>query len=209
MEASPVEIVLFDLGGVLIEFGGVEPMKDLAGIHDDEELWRRWLGCPWVRDFERGRCSSDDFASGVIDEWGLPIDATTFLASFRSWPRAPMPGADALLRDVARTTPIGCLSNTNTLHWNENARRWAILDAFEYRFLSFELGLVKPDREIFDRVAASLPASPAHVLFLDDNSLNVDGALAPGTLATRAWGADEAHDALVRAGVLAADGPRA
>jgi hypothetical protein len=47
------------------------------------------------------------------------------------------------------------------------------------------------------------------VLFLDDNSLNVDGALASGFQATRVSGVEEAHDALVRAGVLAADGPSA
>ena len=65
MDARSVDVVLFDLGGVLIDFGGVGPMKELAGIASDEEVWRRWLGCRWVRDFERGRCSPEDFAAGV------------------------------------------------------------------------------------------------------------------------------------------------
>ena len=57
-----IEIVLFDLGGVLIELDGVASMRELTGIESDDELWRRWLGCRWVRSYERGGCSADDFA---------------------------------------------------------------------------------------------------------------------------------------------------
>lgn len=202
MHAGSIDVVLFDLGGVLIDFGGVEPMKQLAGITSDDELWRRWLECPWVRDFERGRCSPGDFASGVVGDWGLSVDPRTFLDAFRSWPREPMPGADALLCSVRRTVPVGCLSNTNTLHWNDHFERWTLLDGFDFRFLSFEMGVIKPDREMFDRVSEVLTAPPGRVLFLDDNSINVDGAVAAGFRAVRVAGVDEARDALVDAGIL-------
>jgi HAD superfamily hydrolase (TIGR01509 family) len=204
MVAHPVDVVLFDLGGVLIEFGGVDSMKELAGIESDEEVWQRSLRCPWVRDFERGRCSPDDFAAGVIDDWGLSVNVATFLDAFRSWPREPMSAADTLVRSVRRTVPVGCLSNTNTLHWNDHAARWSIRDAFEFRFLSFEMGLIKPDREMFDRVSELLPVPPHRVLFLDDNTLNVDGAVAAGFRAVRIAGVDEARVALVDTGVVAA-----
>jgi HAD superfamily hydrolase (TIGR01509 family) len=202
MEAGSIDVVLFDLGGVLIEFGGVTAMRELTGIRSDEELWRRWLGCPWVRDFERGRCSPNDFASGVIRDWGLSVNTETFLDAFRSWPRGPIPGAVELLQSVRRTIPVGCLSNTNTLHWNDHARHWTIFDAFEFRFLSFEMGLIKPDREMFDRVSELLRAPPERMLFLDDNALNVNGAVAAGFHAIRVTGVDEARGALVDSGIL-------
>lgn len=66
MAPPPIDIVLFDLGGVLIEFGGVEAMRALAGIDSDDELWRRWLTCRWVRSLERGDCSPADFAGGMV-----------------------------------------------------------------------------------------------------------------------------------------------
>ena len=113
-----------------------------------------------------------------------------------------MPGADALLRSVRRTVPVGCLSNTNTLHWNDHFERWTLLDGFDFRFLSFEMGVIKPDREMFDRVSEVLTAPPGRVLFLDDNSINVDGAVAAGFRAVRVAGVDEARDALVDAGIL-------
>ena len=194
--------MLFDLGGVLIELGGVAPMRELAGIDSDDELWRRWLTCRWVRSFERGECSADDFANGVITDWGLAVEADAFLDVFRSWPIGPLAGADALVQRVRDSVPVGCLSNTNVLHWDDHFTEWPIFEAFDFRFLSFELGIVKPDRELFDRVAELLPSPPERVLFLDDNVINVEGATAAGFVSYVARGVDEATDALVSAGVL-------
>jgi putative hydrolase of the HAD superfamily len=157
-----------------------------------------------VRTFERGGCSPEDFAAGVVREWDLPVAPEDFLAAFLSWPGAPLPGADALLGDVQLTVAVGCLSNTNALHWNHHSTRWPLLGAFDFRFLSFELGIVKPDREVFERVAGLLPAPPDRVLFLDDNAVNVDGAASAGFVARRVRGVGEARQALVAARVLAA-----
>ena len=63
---DPVEMVLFDLGGVLLQLQGVPSMRKLSGISSDHELWSRWLGCPWVRRFESGTCSDEEFARGVV-----------------------------------------------------------------------------------------------------------------------------------------------
>jgi len=197
-----IDIVLFDLGGVLIDFGGVEAMQTLAAIDDEELLWHRWLSCPWVRRFECGDCSNAEFATGMVAEWELDITPEDFLDQFGSWLGGPLPGAEALLDQVRRTHPAGCLSNTNALHWDQNFAQWPILDAFDFRFLSFQLGIVKPDRALFERVAQLLPVDAHRVLFLDDNLVNVDGAQEVGFVATRVRGVDEARDALVAAGVL-------
>ena len=74
--------------------------------------------------------------------------------------------------------------------------------AFAYRFLSFEMGMVKPDREIFDAVATQLPVPRAHVLFLDDNAVNVDEAARAGYVTRHVRGLDEARGALRELGVL-------
>jgi FMN phosphatase YigB (HAD superfamily) len=203
-DADGYDIVLFDLGGVLIDFAGVAPMKALAGIESDDELWERWLSCRWVRSFESGQCSHDDFAAGMVDDWNLPIDGPAFLEQFRVWPGGVLPGADALVAEVREIVAAGCLSNTNALHWEQNFSQWPILDAFDFRFLSFELGVLKPDRDLFDRVAELLPVPAARVLFLDDNAINVEGARASGFGAAHVRGVDEARAALVAAGVLGA-----
>jgi FMN phosphatase YigB (HAD superfamily) len=197
-----VDVVLFDLGGVLVDFGGVEPMKQLSGITDDEEIWRRWLSCRWVRDFERGGCTASEFAAGVVADWDLPITPDEFLECFRGWLGGPLRGAAQLVAEVAGVVTVGCLSNTNALHWEEQFSRWAVVSELEHRLFSYELGAVKPDREIYERALARLGAAAHRVVFLDDNQINVDGAAATGLVARRARGVDEARAALEELGVL-------
>ena len=63
MKNTDIDVILFDLGGVLIELAGVEKMlewsKDLAST---DELWRRWLHSAAVRAFETGKIGTDAFA---------------------------------------------------------------------------------------------------------------------------------------------------
>ena len=61
--------MLFDLGGVLVRLGAVGPMAQLIETTGEAEFWRRWLTSRWVRDFERGRCSNEEFAAGIAVEW--------------------------------------------------------------------------------------------------------------------------------------------
>ena len=200
-----VELVLFDLGGVLLQQRGVRSMRDLSGISSDDELWSRWLSCPWVRRFESGRCSDQAFARGVVEDWGLSISPAAFLEEFRTWPSGPLAGAEDLVTEVMARVPVGCFSNTNALHWHDHLIGWPLVRLFSTRFLSFEIGLLKPDRQAFDYVASQVGPPPDRVLFLDDNAANVDGALAAGFSARQVSGISSARQALVAAGVL--DGP--
>jgi HAD superfamily hydrolase (TIGR01509 family) len=204
MANQGIELVLFDLGGVLFEPGGVGQMRELSGIGSDDELWSRWLNCPWVRSFEAGRCSAEEFAAGVVDDWGLDLTPDSFLQEFGTWPRGPYPGAGELLDRVRSAGPVGCLSNTNAYQWDAHYEGIALTSSFDFRFLSFELGMVKPDREIFEAVAGRLPAAPAQVLFLDDNAANIEAAAATGFAVAHVRGLEETRRALVAAGIVAA-----
>ena len=135
------DFVLFDLGGVLVRLGGVVAMQRLAGMTTEEEVWRRWLTCPWVRRFERGKCGPDEFATGLVAEWGLPIEPDGFLTQFRTWPEALFPGAEELVNEVRSQIPVGCLSNTNIVHWADQDSLWGLGKMFDVCFLSHQLGL--------------------------------------------------------------------
>ena len=202
--AESVDLVLFDLGGVLIEVAGVRAMLELTGITSEEELWRRWLTCRWVRRFESGSCSETEFAAGVVADWQLELSASSFLEAFRDWPTGPLPGAAELVAQTRASVTTGCFSNTNALHWHDHIATWPLTGLFDHRFLSFELGLLKPDIAAFAQVADQLEMPAERVLFLDDNAVNVAGAAAAGFQAARAAGVNEARQRLVEAAVLSA-----
>ena len=200
--ARPPKLILFDLGGVLIELRGVATMAELSGIDDEGELWRRWLDCRWVRIFESGGCTPGDFARGVVDDWQLPISPDEFLEMFVTWPTGPIDGAEDLVREVAAVMPVGCLSNTNELHWDANTEHWPLIAPFRHRFVSHRMGRVKPDIDAFAWVADAVEVAPASVLFLDDIDMNVEGARTAGFCAERVSGVEGARRALEAHGIL-------
>ena len=151
---------------------------------------------------ETGGCSPREFSEGVVEDWQLQIPPAEFLTNFAAWPVGPFTGAATLLAEVREAVPIGCCSNTNVVHWSFQAREWPMLEMFDLRFLSFEIGLVKPDREMFEAVADQVPAERDRVLFLDDVARNVDAARAFGFRAERVRGIDGCRQALARSGLL-------
>jgi putative hydrolase of the HAD superfamily len=74
--------------------------------------------------------------------------------------------------------------------------------AFDSHFASHLTGRIKPDSDAFEHVVDSLGCSPAQVLFLDDNSINVEAAQRFGMHAVRVRGATETHGALRDLGII-------
>ena len=90
------------------------------------------------------------------------------------------------LRKMEGVASVSLLSNTNELHWEYccqnwfNANGYKLEDFFDKIFLSQELHLQKPDREIFKTAIRELGASPAETIFLDDSPVNTAAAAACG-----------------------------
>jgi len=186
--ANPYEVVLFDLGGVVIELSGVPIWRSWTRAGDEEEVWERWLRSTAVRRFESGRADAQEFASEIVAEFGLAISPEEFVREFTSWPKGVYPGVLEMLATARGRVRVACLSNCNELHWPRFLYEMGLHDAFDAHFSSHELGALKPDREVFDLVVEKLGCIPQRVLFLDDNRLNVDGAIEAGLHARQVRG---------------------
>jgi FMN phosphatase YigB (HAD superfamily) len=196
------EVVLFDLGGVLIELGGPEEFGRLIGEPDPERVWHRWLTCEWVRRYERGHCTTEVFVEGLVRDLALPIDPASFLDRFRRWPRGPFPGAADLVRSIRPGVLRACLSNTNVVHWEDQQARHDWRGLFDRCYLSHEMARVKPDPDTFLHVVADLGRPASQVVFLDDSPSNVEQARVVGLRAFRVAGVGEARGVLGALGLL-------
>ena len=100
---NQIRVVLFDLGGVLVELSGVPTMLTwMGGRVSADELFRMWLTSPAVRTFETGRTSPEVFADQLIAEMRLPVGRDTFLQEFTRWTVGLLPGALDLVGRVPR-----------------------------------------------------------------------------------------------------------
>jgi putative hydrolase of the HAD superfamily len=198
-----IDVILFDLGGVLIELAGVDQMIEWSpGIATHEELWRRWLASNAVRRFETGAIGRDDFALAIIDEFGCPVGVDEFLAAFTWWPRSVYPGAFELLESLRPHFRLASVSNTNEIHWDRFSNTWKLDAAFHHNFPSYLVGKLKPDAEYFEHVLEALDVPAARVLFIDDNAINVEAAATLGMHTRRVAGVDGARRAFVELGLI-------
>jgi glucose-1-phosphatase len=187
------KVLLFDLGGVLVEFRGVEPLVELTRGRLDLDAARRfWLESPAVRKFEIGACTADAFVEEVIGELRLELAPASFLRLFLAWEKGPYEGALGLLETLKPHFVLACLSNNNALHWDLLRDGMGFGNPFHRTFLSHEIGMVKPDPSVFRFVASELDVAADRILFLDDNPECIAGARDAGMDAVRVLGVEEA-----------------
>jgi putative hydrolase of the HAD superfamily len=197
---SRPELLLFDLGGVLIDNVAFERLSATPGIGlDPTEIKSKWLASSTVRSFELGAISAEAFARAFVEEWSLPVEPELFLADFAGWPKGFYPGVPELLRNLRQLFRVACLSNSNAVHW-----QWfgSLGDHFDVALSSHLLGEIKPDALCFERALQECRATPESVAFFDDSLENVLAARSLGLQAFHVCGLAEVNRALLQSGWL-------
>lgn len=171
-------VILFDLGGVLIDNAGEEGLRAILPYDlDREQIWARWLASTAVRQFECGRISPEQFAALFIEEWRLELGPADFLEAFAAWPQGLFEGAENLVRELRVHHRVGCLTNNNAVHW---AKFPQLQELFDLKFASHLTGFIKPDRAAFEHVLLELDVAANEVYFFDDLRQNIAAARAVG-----------------------------
>ena len=196
-----IQVLLFDLGNVLVDLGATSRLNQMLGSHDDEtQAWLKWLASPSVKAFDTGKVSLQDFAAALMAESSgmKPSDqqVAQFSQAFTDWPKGLFEGALALVDSVKPHIHRGILSNTNAAHWPRLMGEMELAGRFDSYFASHHLGAAKPDKLIYQRVLQQLKVAPEQILFIDDNQINIDAARELGMQAHRVKGVIEAKRVL-------------
>ncbi|HSD69746.1 MAG TPA: HAD family hydrolase, partial [Woeseiaceae bacterium] len=163
--SSGAAVILFDLGGVLLQLRDIGSNFGLRG--DETQFLRSWLMSPAVRDFERGSITAEEFGRRIVGELRLPYDWREFLQRFDRWPESIYPGVPELLEELSAGYNLALLSNTNAVHWGRDDIAGILEPLFDGIFLSFRTGLLKPDRASFEQIMRHYECAAGDILFLD------------------------------------------
>lgn len=197
--APEVSAVAFDLGGVLLQLG--DPAETFGIGGDVAAFHERWTLAESVRTLERGEITVAEFSRVVVDELELDMGAEEFRRRFDAWPERLFPGALDLLDRIPANLGRYLLSNINADHWNRDYIAGVLQARFDHAFLSYETGLVKPDREAYEQVIDAANCAPAAIIYVDDNAMNVRAAAETGMQAHVARGIAGVTQVLARAGI--------
>lgn len=178
--SASVEILVFDIGGVII-------------FHDNDLLLNRLLSRmsrpPSASELLKTIRNSGIGigASSVSQLWSLFVTRFDWSGSYEDflsdWSSHFTPNELMLgdIRSIGTAHPVILCSNTNREHWSALCGRYPLSSLCEHAVLSFEVGIEKPDPGIFDHVTRTHPSATRDAfLFVDDNAENIESARAYG-----------------------------
>ena len=85
-----------------------------------------------------------------------------------------------LIKDLKKKYKIGLLSSASSEFIREIINKNNLENIFDNIIISSEVGLIKPDPEIYKLSLKNLGVLPEEVIFIDDRQKNIDGAEAVG-----------------------------
>jgi len=200
---TEIRHIVFDIGKVLIHYDPDLPYSRL--IPDAEK--RRWFfdnvcTSEWNIEQDRGRSWADAEALLIAQH---PNEADNIRAFRRHWhemvPHHYEDSVALMLGLIEDGRDVTMLTNFAADTFAEARARFPFLDRPRGVTVSGEIGLIKPEKAIFDRHAADFGLDPSASLFIDDSAKNVKGAIDAGWQAVLFEGAEKLEADLKRLGV--------
>jgi len=182
-----IRALLFDLGNTIVPFDfqrGYARMEQLCAL-PAAEIPARLRQSDLVHRFETGHIEPREFVARLRAELQVAISYDDFC---HLWSSIFLPGTlipDSLLTALARRYRMVLVSNTNPIHFEMIRARYPELERFHDFVLSYEVGALKPSREIYRSAVARAGCAAAECFFVDDLAVCVEGALREGIDAVR------------------------
>lgn len=175
---APVKAVVFDLGGVLIDW---DPRYLYRKLLDDEAAVEEFLATvctpEWNAEQDRGR----PFAEGVAELVERhPAHAAAITAFHERWPEmlggAVGSSVEVLAELRAAGVPVYALTNWSAETFGIARERFEFLEWFDGLLVSGEERMIKPDPAIFRLLLDRFGLDPAATFYVDDSEPNVEAA---------------------------------
>jgi len=191
------EILLWDVMGTLVHDPFYVEMPKFFGMRFEDLLEAKHPSA-WV-EFELGMRSERDFLQSFFAD-GRNFDQRAFVNAVRSAYRW-LPGIEALLVELS---DAGCSMHafSNYPIWYELIEERLGLSRFlDWKFVSCNTGLRKPDPEAYAGVLRELGVTAEQCVFIDDRAGNCEAARKIGIRSVVFEGIDGLREALRNAGV--------
>jgi len=163
------KVLLFDLGGVIVRWVGLDELANITGLSRDA-VGNRFAASSIFRNYEIGQCSDNVFAEALIASFDLDISLSAAKDLWNSWVQESYSGTKDTLTKLRKSYTIACLSNTNALHWEHLSTHIQINDYFDYSYASHLINAAKPNPESYQIPIQSMGVEPSDIWFFDDTS---------------------------------------
>lgn len=185
MIPKSIKNIIFDLGGVLLNIDyhkTINQFKEM-GIQNFDELYSQAQQTSIFDDFETGKIAEPIFIERLQEHFHIAKNPSQIIDAWNAMLLDFPLDRKNTLQKYSNEYNIVLLSNTNETHvkafkkiiLNTFGEYW-FEDVFQKVYYSNEIGLRKPDPEVFKYVLSENEFHPEQTLFFDDSIQHIHGA---------------------------------
>ena len=205
---TAIEVVLFDVGGVLLTNGWdhIERAAVLAHFNfSEQEIARFEARHPSPYDsWERDEITAEDYLNATIFCEPRSFSLDEFITAMKLESKPLPDNALGILGEVAASGRwmVGLLNNESRLLHEYRIKKYELENHIDLQLSSCYLGLRKPESAIYRRAIDILGRPADRVLFIDDRAGNTAAAKAAGMNAIQFLGEEPLRASLQELGIL-------
>jgi FMN phosphatase YigB (HAD superfamily) len=179
--SSNIDLVLFDFGGVIAEEGFKQGLATIAKANglDENTFIKTAFETTYSSGYVLGKAPESAFWSALRQKTGIKGDDLSFnheiVSRFilRDWM------IDLVKKLKAENIKVGILSDQTDI-LEKLDKKYDFFRVFDYVFNSYYMGKGKRDPTLFNDIIQVVKTEPNRILFIDDDSENVDRARQKG-----------------------------
>lgn len=185
LKKEGIKNIIFDLGGIILNIDfqlSVEEFKKL-GFDSFGKVLDDYLLNNFFHNFEKGLTSEKEFIIKISEISSKTISESQF---YNAWNKMildfPSERIEAI-QNLRKNYKLFLLSNTNIIHYNlynkifsNNFNLPGLESLFDKAYFSHQIGMRKPDLEIFEFVLRENNLISTETLFIDDFTENIESA---------------------------------
>ena len=195
-----IDVVIFDLGNVLIDLDYpkiIQEFKKVARKNQDN-IRKLVMDSKVLIKFETGQIDPDRFHSAVNQILDTNLEEEEFEQIWNSVLKSVTKERMDKVLEIGKKYDTYILSNTNITHEiafesmiMEATGKESIREFVKEAYLSHELGMRKPNQDIYEFVIDDISNYPSRMLFLDDRLDNIEAARLAGMKAIQVFDPDK------------------
>ena len=180
-----IKNIVFDLGGVIFKIDKRQAIRRFneVGFSDAASYLDAFTQVGIFGDLESGKITAEQFCCQLSELAGKELTLEDCAYGWLGYAvELPQRNLDKLIELRQRGYRLSLLSNTNPF-----MMQWARSSAFDGRghgldhyfdalYLSYEMGIMKPERRIFEMMLQGEKARPEETVFIDDSPHNTEAA---------------------------------
>jgi len=182
-----IEVILFDLGNVILPFNHYQiaekllPFVQMREFRDPQKIFSYLFD--WksgaINSFDEGKLSPQEFFQSLKESLKLSISFDAFVPI---WDHIFVEDREVseIIRSLKGKWRLGLLSNTDSLHFEYIVSTFPVVSELEKWILSYEVGFKKPHPRIFQKAIEWASVEPERILFIDDTQGHVEAAVSLG-----------------------------